>query len=277
MNDEAEAQEIQGTVVGSGRFPEHAADDPREPADVAGPADVSDPEDQEDQEAERPAAADPGYGHVAADHEAEDEAEDNDEDEDDEDDEDEDEDDDLTDPDAVIIAEVDEEPGDDEVPEPVAGFARTPVASPANATVQDGESDASTEDAETAAAVDHDAAEAATVPESDVIAEAARPGVPKHAGVAGAATTATAGGPGGDPVQLREQWSAIQSSFVDDPRASVAAASELVNEAITTLVATIAERERSLRGEWEDGSADTENLRNALRGYRGLLDQITGR
>ena len=273
MNDEAEAQEIQGTVVGSGRFPEHAADDPREPSDVAGPADVSDPEDQEDQEAERPAATDPGYGRVAADHEAEDEAEDNDEDEDDED---EDEDDDLTDPDAVIIAEVDEEPGDDEVPEPVAGFARTPVASPANATVPDGESDASTEDAETAAAVDHDAAQAATVPESDVIAEAARPGVPKHAGVPSAATTATAGGPGGDPEQLREQWSAIQSSFVDDPRASVAAASELVNEAITALVATIAERERSLRGEWEDGSADTENLRNALRGYRGLLDQVTG-
>ncbi|HUA28213.1 MAG TPA: hypothetical protein VMC03_04965 [Streptosporangiaceae bacterium] len=220
MNDEAQAQEIQGTVVSSGRFPEPAADDPREPAAVTDPAEAGDPEDQEDLEEERSGSTNPGYGRVAADRE------------------DEDEDDDELDPDAVIIAEVVEEPDDDEAPEPVAGFVRTPAASPESATAPGDEAGTSAEDARTAA---------------------------------------SAAGLGSDPEQLHEQWSAIQSSFVDDPRASVSAAAELVNEAITSLVARIQERERALRGDWERDGADTENLRNALRGYRGLLDQVVAR
>ena len=79
----------------------------------------------------------------------------------------------------------------------------------------------------------------------------------------------------GDPAQLREQWLTIQSSFVDDPRASVASAAELVSEAIAALVASVQERERGLRGQWEREGTDTEDLRNALRGYRGLLDQVS--
>jgi hypothetical protein len=238
MKDDTEAQEIQGTVVSSGRFPEPAADDRTAPADA--------PEDQEDQEdAERPGSADPGYASGPADRT--DGAE-------------------VTDPDAVIIEEVDEAPADevpadettadettadeatadDDAPEPVAGFARTPVASPADA-----------------------AADA--VPEPDVIAEANRPGVPQDREVP------AAGGLVADPGQLHERWTTIQSSFVDDPRASVAAAAELVSEAIEALMTSVQERERGLRGEWEQGGTDTEDLRNTLRGYRGLLDQLAAR
>jgi hypothetical protein len=288
MNDEAESQEIQGTVVSSGRFPEPAADDLRDPAEVTDQADVSDPEDQEDQEDERPDSADPGYGRVAPDR-------------DDEDDDEDDDDDELVDPDAVIIAEVDDEPDDDETPEPVAGFARTPVASSASAVDGDGDGDgdadtsaedaetaaavdqdaetaaAVDQDAETAAAVDQDAAEAATVPETDVIAEAARPGVPQVAGVPRDTDVTPVSGMAGDPAQLHERWLEIQSSFVDDPRTSVSAAAELVGEAIAALVAGIQERERALRGDWERDGTDTEDLRNTLRGYRGLLDQIAAR
>ena len=76
---------------------------------------------------------------------------------------------------------------------------------------------------------------------------------------------------------LHGRWAAIQSTFVDDPRGSVAAAADLVTEAIATLVASAEEQERALRGEWERDGVDTEGLRNALRGYRGLLDHLVTR
>jgi hypothetical protein len=170
----------------------------------------------------------------------------------------------------------------------MAGFARTPVASPASAAADDiPGTEAETDDDERDDGADAEAAEAVpdsavtsatvvsvagadAVPEADVIAEEARPGVPRDA------EAPALSGLAGDPTQLHEQWSAIQSSFVDDPRASVAAAAELVSEAIEALVASVQQRERGLRGEWERGAADTEELRNTLRGYRGLLDQLAG-
>ena len=78
----------------------------------------------------------------------------------------------------------------------------------------------------------------------------------------------------GDPEELHEQWAAIQSTFVDDPRGSVAAGAELVSETIAALVASTKERERGLRGEWDRDGVDTEGLRNALRSYRSLLDRL---
>ena len=74
--------------------------------------------------------------------------------------------------------------------------------------------------------------------------------------------------------QLQERWLAIQSDFVDDPRRSVAAAAELVTEAIDTLVKDIKERDARLRGTWDTNGADTEVLRNALRDYRSFLDRL---
>jgi len=101
-------------------------------------------------------------------------------------------------------------------------------------------------------------------PTANAIPEAARPQA------AGNGDT----GLGGDPKLMQERWAIIQATFVDDPRGSVAAAAELVNEAITVLVASAEERERGLRGEWEREGVDTEGLRNTLRSYRGLLDRL---
>jgi hypothetical protein len=78
----------------------------------------------------------------------------------------------------------------------------------------------------------------------------------------------------GDPEQLHEQWAAIQSTFVDDPRGSVVAGAELISETIAALVASAKERERGLRDEWDRDGVDTEGLRNVLRSYRGLLDRL---
>jgi hypothetical protein len=78
----------------------------------------------------------------------------------------------------------------------------------------------------------------------------------------------------GDPEELHGQWATIQSTFVDDPRGSVAAGAELVSETVAALVASAHERERALRGEWDREGVDTEGLRNALRSYRDLLDRL---
>ncbi len=78
----------------------------------------------------------------------------------------------------------------------------------------------------------------------------------------------------GDPEELHGQWAAIQSTFVDDPRGSVAAGAELLSKTIAALVASAKEHERGLRGEWDHDGVDTEGLRNVLRSYRSLLDRL---
>jgi hypothetical protein len=96
----------------------------------------------------------------------------------------------------------------------------------------------------------------------------ARPGMPVNGEVPEGIQMA------GDPEQLHQRWAAIQSTFVDDPRGSVTSAAALVTEVIDTVVASAKQRENGLRGGWERDGADTEALRNALRGYRALLDQL---
>jgi hypothetical protein len=101
-----------------------------------------------------------------------------------------------------------------------------------------------------------------------VVPEAARPGVPSDV------SEPADGDLFGDPDQWHERWAAIQSTFVDDPRGSVEAAADLVGETINALVTAAKERETGLRGEWDHEGVDTEDLRNTLRNYRGLLDRL---
>ena len=63
--------------------------------------------------------------------------------------------------------------------------------------------------------------------------------------------------------------------FVDDPGGSVRAASGLVEKAIEGLMTSVRQRQDSLATSWQAGdAAGTEELRNALRGYRGLFDEL---
>ncbi len=114
---------------------------------------------------------------------------------------------------------------------------------------------------------------------TDTTPAAARAGATVDAEPAGTATPAGGAAPGstgaaGDAAHLHERWTAIQSTFVDDPHGSVVAAAELVTEAIETLVSAARERERGLRSEWDRDGIDTEDLRNTLRNYRGFLDHL---
>ncbi|GAA4225744.1 hypothetical protein GCM10022254_08330 [Actinomadura meridiana] len=76
--------------------------------------------------------------------------------------------------------------------------------------------------------------------------------------------------------RLRKRWHEVQSGFVDDPDGAVRRADELASDAVDALGHAIAAHRRTLS---EDGAADrerpdTERLRQALRGYRDLLNRV---
>jgi hypothetical protein len=74
---------------------------------------------------------------------------------------------------------------------------------------------------------------------------------------------------------LRERWEAIQTRFVDEPRASVERADELVQELLSMLTRTFADERAQLEGQWAgDGEASTEDLRQALQRYRVLFGRL---
>ncbi|WBB66757.1 hypothetical protein [Micromonospora sp. WMMD812] len=122
---------------------------------------------------------------------------------------------------------------------------------------------------------------------------------PAIAGATGAATTGAAGDlaaagtsrPAGstvaaEPVFLfdadtaqgfRDRWRDVQLRFVDDPRAAAGDAQALVEEAMEALSAALAAQRTALGGWQGAGSADTEELRMAVRRYRDFLDRVLGR
>ncbi|WP_051027351.1 hypothetical protein [Nocardia higoensis] len=79
--------------------------------------------------------------------------------------------------------------------------------------------------------------------------------------------------PGDEADQLRTRWREVQAHFVDDPRESVTRADELVGATIERLTTLFAERRRTLAAGWS-GSAETEQLRTALRDYRSLFERL---
>ncbi|MFI6782910.1 hypothetical protein [Micromonospora sp. NPDC050276] len=76
---------------------------------------------------------------------------------------------------------------------------------------------------------------------------------------------------------FRDRWRDVQLRFVDDPKAAAGEAQSLVEEAIQALSSALAAQKSTLGG-WQDaGSADTEQLRMAVRNYRDFLDRVLGR
>lgn len=71
--------------------------------------------------------------------------------------------------------------------------------------------------------------------------------------------------------RLEDEWQAVQYEFVDDPKAAVRKADELVTRAIGELTA----RHRSLTKQLEgNGDPQTEDLRLALHRYRELFRSL---
>jgi hypothetical protein len=255
MNNDAEAREVHATVTDSeesgrpvnGYQDEPVSDDRNEPVgrpDLVG-------EDDE--------AIDPDAVIIAEDSD----------DADDLDEADLDEADDDTHPDTVVASAIVVEPvaaddsleplpGDDTVADPVSADDTLVDPVSADDTAAEPVPGAEPIPASTTAGPKHAAADSAAV----------RPGMPVNGDVPEGSPMA------GDAQQLHERWATIQSAFVDDPHGSVTSAADMVTEVIATVVASAQERESGLRGEWDRDGADTEDLRNALRSYRALLDQL---
>lgn len=73
----------------------------------------------------------------------------------------------------------------------------------------------------------------------------------------------------------RKRWTAIQSSFVDDPSAAVRAGDELVAQVMSELANSFAEQRRRFESQLgNSGSGNTEDLRVAFRSYRSFFDRL---
>jgi hypothetical protein len=75
--------------------------------------------------------------------------------------------------------------------------------------------------------------------------------------------------------KFRTRWLAIQSRFVDDPKASVKEADDLVADVIDGITSSFADRRGSLEKNWNGGGeASTEDLRQALKQYRSFFERL---
>lgn len=78
-----------------------------------------------------------------------------------------------------------------------------------------------------------------------------------------------------DLENLRARWRDVQGSFVDEPRAAVQKADELVAEVIRRLAEVFATERGRLEKDWgKSGDVSTEDLRQALRHYRSFFDRL---
>ncbi|SEF08241.1 hypothetical protein [Streptomyces sp. Ag109_O5-10] len=97
----------------------------------------------------------------------------------------------------------------------------------------------------------------------------------------------TDAGRGGEQLMPREECGQLErrlqqavTGFVDEPRAAVEEADRAVEEITARFTDAVDRRRRTLRGSWQSadanrpGSADTEQLRLALRDYRELADRL---
>jgi hypothetical protein len=90
---------------------------------------------------------------------------------------------------------------------------------------------------------------------------------------------------------LRSRWQRVQAGFVDDPQEAVGEAADLIEQTAQAMVGALRQRQRQLRVMWEDGPAggpvpaesaagdgargqDTEHLRQMMRHYRALFNQL---
>lgn len=75
--------------------------------------------------------------------------------------------------------------------------------------------------------------------------------------------------------EFTERWTRVQTAFVDDPRAAVQQADELVVQAIRKLGESFTEERSRLEQQWAGGGdASTEDLRVAMQRYRSFFHRL---
>ena len=79
-----------------------------------------------------------------------------------------------------------------------------------------------------------------------------------------------------DVAEFRARWADIQASFIDDPHRACEQADNLVDLVLTRLTEGFTKERNGLVRAWDRGNEpiDTETLRVAIKGYRGLIDRL---
>jgi hypothetical protein len=81
--------------------------------------------------------------------------------------------------------------------------------------------------------------------------------------------------PGEEAGGFRSRWEAIQTGFVDEPRAAVEQADALVAQVVTRLAEVFSEERAQLEQQWDRGdNISTEDLRITLKRYRAFFDRL---
>jgi hypothetical protein len=74
---------------------------------------------------------------------------------------------------------------------------------------------------------------------------------------------------------FRSRWEAVQTGFVDEPRAAVEQADALVAEVIKRLAEVFANERTTLEQQWGRGdNVSTEDLRIAMKRYRSFFERL---
>ena len=74
---------------------------------------------------------------------------------------------------------------------------------------------------------------------------------------------------------FRTRWEAIQTGFVDEPKAAVSEADALVGQVVARLTEVFGRERTTLEQQWDRGDqVSTEDLRIALRRYRSFFDRL---
>jgi hypothetical protein len=74
---------------------------------------------------------------------------------------------------------------------------------------------------------------------------------------------------------LRARWDQVQTGFVDEPRAAVKQADELVAMAMKRLAESFSQERTAMERQWDRGDqVSTEDLRIALRKYRSFFQRL---
>jgi hypothetical protein len=78
-----------------------------------------------------------------------------------------------------------------------------------------------------------------------------------------------------DKIRFGRSWRDIQSRFIDDPRLAVESADRLVVDMMDHIGDRIATHRTALTRQRDaEGTADTEDLRLAIRRYRALFHRL---
>jgi hypothetical protein len=81
--------------------------------------------------------------------------------------------------------------------------------------------------------------------------------------------------PGEEAGGFKSRWEAVQTGFVDEPRAAVEQADALVAQVMTRLAEVFSAERSQLEQQWDRGdNISTEDLRIALKRYRAFFDRL---